>query len=685
MSMHDALTERSRERVDLAHDTTTITRFASLYATQATAALTAWSTLFDEFSRVRPFLGTDKHPGWSAARFDPPKRELANVRDVSALVLDVDNKGPNGKCFADPVTIEAMAAQLGGLGCLIHTTRSNTPAWPRFRVIIPFARPVSRDEYAQIWPKAERRWPGLDPAPKDPSRFWFAPGIVEGACFEAIELPGAPLDPDEWLAEADPAPVLAPRQPVKASNRVARAHAYAAKMPPAIEGAGGHAATWAVARWIVADLGLSEAEAMDVMREYNKRCKPPWDERDLRHKVRDAAKARVSNPVADRPRYDDEQPEESGVWVTGADPLAGLTHLNKVALVGRDKILKLAGEPISYIWQDIAVAGTIVLISGPPAEGKTTLLFLILAARLNYGEPVGLLGRQILPAEPGKYVVLVEGEHSEHSTSRKLVKSFEILGLDDAGLDRVVVVARKAVLLGSPEWRDVVELIRRGMVSDVALDTIARIAPADANDEREQVAVFAQVAQAIETTPKGQTQPLAWAVAHNRKNGEGDGLAMVSGSAQRTGQADTVLMVKGEKVGGQTVSSTVTFAKLREDPDDYPKPSTFAIERAPGGGWRINGEAKAVDDRPLEVRIMELVGVEPRTKTKLGALLGRSNGDVDEAITNLFATRQITTTPMKVNGRDRTGFIPRRSTGRAPDEAPDPDDTGRAPDENETA
>jgi hypothetical protein len=339
---------------------------------------------------------------------------------------------------------------------------------------------------------------------------------------------------------------------------------------------------------------------------------------------------------------------------TAADPLRGLRHLGIVAVMGRQRLLDLAAKPIAYVWQDIAVAGTIVLISGPPAEGKTTLLFLVIAARLNTGEAVQLLGRRIEPAPPGKWIVLIEGEHSEASTSRKLLKSIRLLGIDESALDRVIVVARKAVRLGSPEWLDVEHMVSLGLVSDIAIDTIARCAPADANDEREQVAIFDAIATTIEKAPEGEN-PLVWTVAHNRKNGSG-GLADVSGSAQRTGQADTVLMIAGEKVGGQTVSTTVTFPKLREDPDEYPLPVTFAIT----GGTIVTQGVTLNDDRPLETRILEQLELGPRTANALGEALGRSGVDIQKAISNLFEARSIVSAMFKVRGQDRKGFQIRR-------------------------
>lgn len=336
--------------------------------------------------------------------------------------------------------------------------------------------------------------------------------------------------------------------------------------------------------------------------------------------------------------------------------LRSLPHLEQVALTGYDKIIRLAGEPISYIWQDIAVPGTINLLAGGPSEGKTTLLFLILAARLHFGAAIELLGRLIQPAPPDKFVVLIEGEHSEHSTCRKLVKSFMILRLDDAGLRRVIIVARKAVVLGSPEWQDVVKLVGMGHVSDIAIDTVARVAPRDANDEKEQVAIFAEVAKALEAAPAGQTQPISWAVAHTRKNNTSGDLADVSGSVQRVGQADTVMLVKGEKLNGQTVSSTVTFAKLREDPDDYPQPVKFAIAQQSDGAIGISVDDQKVDARPLEERVVELLERGAMTKSALARGLGRSDADTDEALTVLFAAKRIRSASVRVRGVERKGF-----------------------------
>lgn len=69
---------------------------------------------------------------------------------------------------------------------------------------------------------------------------------------------------------------------------IARAHAYLAKLPFAIAGQRGHAATFAAACRLV-EFGLPEADAWQELCEWNQtHCEPPWSEPELRHKLADA-------------------------------------------------------------------------------------------------------------------------------------------------------------------------------------------------------------------------------------------------------------------------------------------------------------------------------------------------------------------------------------------------------------
>jgi hypothetical protein len=287
-----------------------ITRFRSLFDTTCLPDPIGWEDLFEEFSTPATFKGDRSHPGWSPTEFEPATRALANVKRVHAMVLDYDNKDPkSGERIEQPALLEDAAEQWADFYGLIHTSRNHTTAWHRFRVILPFSRSVSPFESMGIWYRVNAFVGGkLDPAPKDPSRFWYTPGVanVDGSCFEARRLLGAMFDPDEWLQRPDPTLSGQPLRgatPINSSVRETRARAYLAKMPEAISGQEGHKALWAATRKLIADFELDDDTAFRLLQsEYNPRCRPPWSDKELRHKVTQAARAKVRAPVEpDRP------------------------------------------------------------------------------------------------------------------------------------------------------------------------------------------------------------------------------------------------------------------------------------------------------------------------------------------------------------------------------------------------
>lgn len=66
------------------------------------------------------------------------------------------------------------------------------------------------------------------------------------------------------------------------------ARRYVAKIPEAVSGSGGHNATFTVACALVKGFDLSVEEARPLLAEFNARCAPPWSERELEHKLRQA-------------------------------------------------------------------------------------------------------------------------------------------------------------------------------------------------------------------------------------------------------------------------------------------------------------------------------------------------------------------------------------------------------------
>jgi hypothetical protein len=70
-----------------------------------------------------------------------------------------------------------------------------------------------------------------------------------------------------------------------------RAARYVGRIAGAVAGHRGHDSTFHVAAMIWNGFALSETDTLDVLREWNTRCVPPWSESELVHKVNSVASA----------------------------------------------------------------------------------------------------------------------------------------------------------------------------------------------------------------------------------------------------------------------------------------------------------------------------------------------------------------------------------------------------------
>ncbi len=127
-----------------------------------------------------------------------------------------------------------------------------------------------------------------------------------GRCYVQMQGPPLPtvpiITPEQrrtLLREAIKIDQRPPRIPIRKTfngrrtqyrDPVESAAKYVDKMEPATSGVGGHNQTFKVACKLVGNFGLSFEEAMSIMEKYNERCQPPWSQRDLVHKLQDAAK-----------------------------------------------------------------------------------------------------------------------------------------------------------------------------------------------------------------------------------------------------------------------------------------------------------------------------------------------------------------------------------------------------------
>lgn len=119
---------------------------------------------------------------------------------------------------------------------------------------------------------------------------------VTGQVWDESEPTDKQTDVD-WLCESffQPAQTLLKSAPCRGhgieSDKVERAQAYLDTMEPAVSGSGGHDATFRAACKLVLGFDLDQETAYQLLANgYNTKCLPPWSEKELRHKVKQADK-----------------------------------------------------------------------------------------------------------------------------------------------------------------------------------------------------------------------------------------------------------------------------------------------------------------------------------------------------------------------------------------------------------
>ena len=108
-------------------------------------------------------------------------------------------------------------------------------------------------------------------------------GTIRDATLEAKKLINT-----QKTAYQPPKPTVNKKRP---DNWEERAQKYVEKYPPAISGFSGHDMTFRLVCVLINGFMADPEEAMLLLEDWNNRCDPPWEDKDLEHKIEQATQA----------------------------------------------------------------------------------------------------------------------------------------------------------------------------------------------------------------------------------------------------------------------------------------------------------------------------------------------------------------------------------------------------------
>jgi putative DNA primase/helicase len=356
-------------------------------------------------------------PAWRGTNIhfgpNPRRRKGGTAADVAlarCLFVDIER-----------VTAQEAAASVAGAGLPDPTAIVSSGGG--VHVYWRLAEPLTDLDIWTARQKALIAALGSDPVVHDSPRVMRLPGTLNHkynpprpcavvACYADVR---HPLDA---FPDALPQPSVVIDPPPRAwsgstSELERRAAAYLDRIPAAIAGHGGHGQTYAAATALVHGFGIEPAVAFALLRhQYNPRCQPPWTDRELMHKVDDAA----SKPH-DRPfgyLRDADRPPDSP---SAEAPRAKASPSEEQRPIGRRlRVRSLADiEPtaIRWLWPGRIALGKITMLAGQPGLGKS-FLTCDLAARVSAGLPWPDGGD---PCPQGQ-VLILNGEDDPSDTIR---------------------------------------------------------------------------------------------------------------------------------------------------------------------------------------------------------------------------------------------------------------------------
>lgn len=192
---------------------------------------------------------------------------------------------------------------------------------------------------------------------------------------------------------------------------VERARKYLATLPPAVSGSKGHDTTFRAACVLVLGFGLSEQEAMGLLREYNQACQPPWSDRELAHKIESAGKQPgernyLRNAKPERwnsisvPEYQTSPPPKNSQRKTTLLD-ATLGYLERIKS-GKIDIITLGLGSVDDALGGGVERGELVILAARPSHGKSAVALQVIHNLTKQQRPCVMVSEEMSALALGK-------------------------------------------------------------------------------------------------------------------------------------------------------------------------------------------------------------------------------------------------------------------------------------------
>ncbi len=370
-------------------------------------------------------------------------------------------------------------------------------------------------------------------------------GVIYERCGEWPAVAALPVFDPAWLEPEKPdAPGDETRHVRRAHERtdrtvhehqLRRARAYLDAIPPAIEGQGGDAHTFQVCCKLVRGFDLSDADARDLLHQWNQRCAPPWSERELEEKI-DGARKYGDEPIGGRIGTHAFTTTRGSTATDAPEPPS---ERRPLGVIGDGRTVRLVAastitvRPVRWLWADRLALGTLGLLGGREGIGKTILAYTHAAAVTRGTLPGACFGT------PRAVIVAATEDSWEHTIVPRLMAA----GADLDRVFRVDVVTSEgadttlSMPLDLPALKRAVEDVRAVLI--ILDPLLSRLSSALDTHKDAEVRIALEPLVAIAHA----TDACILGLIHVNKSASSDVLTLLMGSRAFAAVARSVLFV----------------------------------------------------------------------------------------------------------------------------------------------